>query len=48
MNMTKVVRLNESELFNIASKVLNKKPIEKRKETYGLASGEEGEEGAEA
>lgn len=32
--MTKVVRLNESELFNIVSKVLNKKPIEKRKETF--------------
>jgi len=34
MNMTKVVRLNESELFNIVSKVLNNKPIEKRKETF--------------
>ena len=32
--MTKVVRLNESELFNIVSKVLNKKPVEKRKETF--------------
>jgi hypothetical protein len=32
--MTKVVRLNESELFNIVSKVLNNKPIEKRKETF--------------
>ncbi len=32
--MTKVVRLNESELFNIVSKVLNKRPIEKRKETF--------------
>ena len=32
--MTKVVRLNESEIFNIVNKVLNKRPIEKRKETF--------------
>ena len=32
--MTKVVRLNEIELFNIVNKVLNKRPIEKRKETF--------------
>ena len=32
--MSKVVRLNESELFDIVSKVLNKKPVEKRKETF--------------
>ncbi len=32
--MNKVVRLNESQLFNIVSKVLNKRPVDKRKETF--------------
>lgn len=32
--MTKVVRLNETDLFNIVNKVLNKRPIVKRKETF--------------